>query len=161
MISYHKTKEDIISIYDRHKSTVYRAAFSLVKNKDDADDIVQMTFIKLLEADKVFENDEHVKAWLIKTCTNLSKNHLIHWSRKNCSVDTISDSFLISRIVPPDIDVKDAILFLPAKYRVVIYLYYYKGYNSREIAVILDKKPSTIRSRLKVAIKLLKKDLER
>lgn len=151
-------KEDIISIYNKYYSTIFKVSFILLKNKDDADDIAQTTFIKLLESNTVFENDNHIKAWLIKTCTNLSKNFLVHWSRKNCSIDTVDESFLSSQVKSSD--VLNSVFSLPNKYKIAIYLYYYEGYNSMEIAKILNKRPSTIRSQLKKGRDLLRKHLQ-
>ncbi len=151
-------KEDIISIYNKYYSTIFKVSFLLLKNKDDAADITQTTFIKLLESNTTFENDTHIKAWLIKTCTNLSKNFLVHWSRKNCSIDTVSETFLSSQVKSSDL--VNSVFSLPTKYKIAIYLYYYEGYNSMEIAKILNRKPSTIRSQLKKGRDLLKRKLQ-
>jgi RNA polymerase sigma-70 factor (ECF subfamily) len=49
---------------------------------------------------------------------------------------------------------------MPAKYKTVVYLYYYEGYTAREIADILEMKESTVRSQLHAARKRLKIEME-
>ena len=49
---------------------------------------------------------------------------------------------------------------LPSKYKTIIYLYYYEGYKTNEIARILKKNPSTVRSMLYRARGILKDELE-
>ena len=53
-----------------------------------------------------------------------------------------------------------AVQGLPVKYRVVIYLYYYEGYNAEEIAAMVGAKPAAIRQRLARARAKLKQELE-
>ena len=53
-----------------------------------------------------------------------------------------------------------AVMALPRKYRVPVYLYYYEGYQAAEIAILLKKNPSTIQTRLMRARKHLKISLE-
>jgi RNA polymerase sigma-70 factor (ECF subfamily) len=52
------------------------------------------------------------------------------------------------------------VLDLPAKYKTVVYLFYYEGYATREIARILEMKETTVRSQLHTARKLLKMEME-
>ena len=59
----------------------------------------------------------------------------------------------------PHRELLNSVLKLPSKYKIIIYMYYYEGYNSREIAKILNKNESTIRTYLKEGRSLLKDDL--
>ncbi|MCI7323378.1 MAG: hypothetical protein MR508_08800 [Lachnospiraceae bacterium] len=56
---------------DQYIDMVYRVALNGCKNKYDADDVVQNTFIKLLKCKKQFDNDEHVRNWLIRVAVNM------------------------------------------------------------------------------------------
>ena len=68
-----RTNEEILAAYDRHADTVYRIAYAFLKNRADAEDAVQNTFVKLLSKRAVpFETAEHEKAFLIVTVSNLS-----------------------------------------------------------------------------------------
>ncbi len=74
--------EEITKIYDRHFHTVYRVCFSFMKNEEDAEDMVQETFLKLISCKKQFESEEHEKAWLIVTASNTCKDELRRWKRR-------------------------------------------------------------------------------
>lgn len=74
--------EEIAEIYNRHYNTVYRICFSFMKNAEDAEDMVQETFLKLISSKKQFESEEHEKAWLIVTASNTCKDELRRWKRR-------------------------------------------------------------------------------
>lgn len=151
-----KNNEDFIVIYNRYVNTVYRVCYMYWKNRNDTEDAVQVTFTKLLEYTKGFDNEEHLKAWLIVTASNICKNSLKHWYRKVINLDSIQDSVESST---PDNELLNLVLALPDKYKIVIYMYYYEGYNSIEIAKRLNKNESTIRTYLKKGRSLLKEHL--
>lgn len=140
-------------IYERNVDTVYRICYSYLKNKSDAEDIVQETFIKLLRKEIKFENNNHEKAWLIVTASNLCKNSLKSWKRKT---ENIEDYNLTNKEENNRDETLHIVLDLPAKYKTTIYLYYYEGYSSIEIAKIIGKKESTVRSQLKRGREILK-----
>jgi len=138
-----KDDKDIIAIYNKYVDTVYRVAFMYLKNKSDAEDVLQNTFIKLMQNKDKIKSLEHAKAWLILTATNMCKNHLAYWWRKNSDIDNINEGYLAAN--DSNSEVLNAVLRLPNKYKTVIYLYYYEGYNSVEIASMLKKKEATVR----------------
>ena len=63
-------KADVEAIADRYLNSVYRVAVNYCKNADDASDAVQNAFLKLLNTDMVFNDDEHVHRWLIRVTIN-------------------------------------------------------------------------------------------
>ncbi len=148
--------EDFIDIYNKYVDTVYRVCYMYYKNKSDTEDAVQSTFVKFLESGKIFNDDEHIKAWLIVTASNICKNSLKHWYRKIINIHSIEENL---ESTAPHTELLNSVLKLPDKYKITIYMYYYEGYNSREIARILKKNESTIRTYLKIGRSLLKDDL--
>ena len=152
-----RTDKEIEEIYERHRITVYRVCFAYMKNPADTEDAVQETFIKLINNVPKFESEEHEKAWLIRTASNICKNELKHWRRNNENIDDHLELQTENEIKTDD--VFQAVMGLPDKYKTVIYLYYYEGYDSAEIAGILKKPKSTIRNYLHEARKLLKERL--
>lgn len=74
-----RTDKEIAEIYKRHSKTVYRICFAYMKNPTDTEDAVQDTFFQLIKSGPAFESEEHEKAWLIRTATNICKNVLRHW----------------------------------------------------------------------------------
>lgn len=151
----------IEEIFKRHVNTIYRVCYSYMKNVADAEDIVSDVFVKLLKTGTVFESDEHEKAWLLRTASNMCKNQLKHWWRKRENIDNHENhENLESRNQYQEDEVLSVVMGLPERYKVVIYLYYYEGYTTEEISEILKKPHSTVRSLLHNARKILKGVLE-
>ena len=145
-----KKNEDFIVVYNKYVDTVYRVCYMYYKNKSDTEDAVQTTFIKLLETDKTFNDLEHIKAWLIVTASNICKNSLKHWYRRLISLNSIEDELESKENFS---NLLESVLKLPTKYKIIIYMYYY------EIAKLLNKNESTIRTYLKKGRELLKDNL--
>jgi len=78
--------EDIVKKYI---DTVYRIAISYTKTKNDADDVVQQTFVKLLTKKGDFTDEEHIKRWLIRVCVNECNSMFSSYWRKN--VDSLDE----------------------------------------------------------------------
>ena len=152
-----RTDKEIAEIYERHRLTVYRVCFAYMKNPMDTEDAVQETFYRLISKNPRFESVEHEKAWLIRTATNICKDELKHWWRKHENIDDHLELQTEDTIKVDD--VFQTVMELPDKYKTVIYLYYYEGYDSAEIAGILKKPKSTIRNHLHEARNLLKERL--
>lgn len=147
--------KDITEIYNRNVDTVYKVCFMFLKNKADAEDALQATFVKLIQCNKILQSYDHEKAWLIVTAQNQCKNMLRHWWRKKqIHMETIDEQYISS--VDHNCEILEQVLNLPKKYKMPIYLFYYEGYKTKEIAQILKIKESTIRSQLHTGRKLLK-----
>lgn len=151
------TSKEWEEVYFRNVQTVYRICFTYMKNPADTEDMVQSTFLRLMATRKSFESLEHEKAWLIVTATNLCKDFLKHWWQRREHIDR--QERLLAR-APEDIDeTLQLILDLPDKYKTALYLYYYEGYDSAQIANLLRKPKSTIRNYLYRGRELLKTKL--
>lgn len=141
--------------FKRHSDMVYRLAVARVKNKYDADDILQEVFLRFIKVKDKVENEEHLKALLIRITINCSKSLLTSsWFKRT---EPLSENLSVSDEYS---DTLDAVLRLPQKYRTVIHMHYYMGYGIDEIAAILKSKPSTVKSQLHRARQKLKTDLE-
>ncbi|MCL2106479.1 MAG: sigma-70 family RNA polymerase sigma factor [Oscillospiraceae bacterium] len=152
-----RTDKEIAEIYQRHVQAVYRLCFAYMKNPADAEDAVSDTFYRMIKSGPVFDSEKHEEAWLMRTAGNLCKNNLKHWWRRNenwedhahlrDNADAGTDSTL------------EAVMALPDKYKAVVYLFYYARYSGEEIAAILRKPQSTVRSHLREARSILKRKL--
>lgn len=152
-----RTDREIAEIYERNKKTVYRVCFAYMKNTADTEDAVQDTFFQLIKTGTAFESEGHEKAWLIRTATNICKNVLRHWWRKR---ENLEDNNNLQGNENFEIDnVFNVVMGLPDKYKTVVYLYYYEGYDSVEISKILNKPQSTIRNHLHEARSVLREKL--
>ncbi len=137
------------------RGSVCAAALCYLKNPADADDIVQDTFLKLYLYKGSFNDDEHIKAWLLRCAINASKNLLrSNWYRFS---EPLTD-MVIPETAPPDTQsLLPLIMKLGRNNRVTMYMYYYEGYSTVEIAQILGIDPSAVTSRLERGRKQLKK----
>jgi len=155
MHQYH-TEQDIIDVYQRQVDMVFKICYSYMKNIADSEDAVSNTFMKYIQSPKTFDTFEHEKAWFILTATNVCKDLLKQFWRRHQYLDENTVTKLEIFSVDSTLE---AVLKLPAKYKTVIYLYYYEGYQTEEIARILHKSPSTVRNQLARARKILKRKL--
>lgn len=157
MPSLQRTGKEIEEIYNRQVDTVYRVCFSFMKNTHDTEDMVQETFLRLISSGTNFVSIEHEKAWLIVTASNLCRDTLKKWWKRT---DDIDDPSLDLKTPRFEIDeVLDAILKLPADQKCAVYMYYYEGYSTLDIATYLRCPHATVRSRLSRARKTLKRSL--
>lgn len=154
-----RTDKEIAELYETYVDMVYRLCFTILKNRFDTEDAVQNTFIKLMHYSKPFDSPEHEKAWLIVTASNTCKDALRRASRRDEPLELRPDLPAPASADPAGNTVLDAVLALPLKYRAPVYLYYYEGYSGAEIADMLHKPASTIRSYLSKARQELKKQL--
>ncbi|MGL5577128.1 MAG: RNA polymerase sigma factor [Sarcina sp.] len=155
MLIINKKTMSVVEILDSFSNMVYRLAFSRTKNVYDAQDITQEVFLKLVNSEKIFETQEHLKAWLIKVTINLSKNLLgSAWFRKTTALE---DNLVM--YLKEESEVYKYVLDLPTKYRTVIHLFYYEGLKTYEIANILNIKEGTVRSQLSRAREILKRSI--
>lgn len=144
--------DELCRMIKLYHQTVYRAAYSLLQNAAEADDVTQETFIKLFNDEKRFESDEHCKAWLIRVAINLSKNLLR--SFRYTRTEELSETVPYNG--EEENGIGEALAKLPKKYRAVIHLYYFEGYSAKEIAGILGISLSGATTRLSRARKKLK-----
>jgi len=153
-----RTNEELSQIYNRHVQTIYKISIIYMKNQYDTEDMVQKTFIMLMKDKTQFQSEEHEKAWLIKTASNLCKDYFRSWWSKTVGIDEVTEvadnKFLLKD------DILEKVLGLPSKYKSSVYMYYYEGYSTVEIAKILSKPESTIRGYLHIGRKLLRIEME-
>ena len=146
--------ESRLSFYiHKYHSTVYRLAYSYLKNPDDAEDVVQEAFLRLYLSNNKFDTDENVKAWLIRVAINLSKDMLKSaWLRGRTEL-----SKDIPAVHSEDDTINDVINKLRPEYRSIILLFYYEGYSTKEISQLCGISVSAATTRLSRARKQLKK----
>lgn len=139
--------------------TIYRVAVNGCKNHADAEDVVQNTFMKLLEKENRFEDDNHARKWLIRVAVN-ECNSLWRspWKRHTTSLDELGQETIFSSLE------KSALYYavkeLPLKYRQIVHLYYFEDYNIKEVAQIMDLTETAVQTRLLRARRKLREKLE-
>ena len=150
------TKDYISDLLDKYGDMVLRIAYTYLKNRADAEDIVQDVFLRIIDKKPSFNDENHEKSWLIRVTINMCKNKVnMFWNKNKCSIDDVQE-FAVSDKYNTDTSVFQAVMALGEKYRVVVYMYYYEGYSTPEIAKVIGKSETTIRSLLHRARNKLK-----
>ena len=145
-------------VYEKYKDNIFAIGFNYFKNSIDADDVVQETFLKLARSGNDFENEEHLRNWLIRVAVNECKRvSLSSWVRKKVSLEEYTGQ--IDFETQEESRVFTAVMSLPKKYRQVIHLYYYEDCCTAEIADILGISRTAVTTRLLRGRKKLKEDL--
>ncbi|MEI6131663.1 MAG: sigma-70 family RNA polymerase sigma factor [Bacillota bacterium] len=154
--SSYRSDDVMTNALSNHGNMVKRICFVYLRNQSDADDAFQDVFVKLLEADLIFTDEEHMKAWLARVAINKCKDMFkSYWRRNVGPIDNIEETFEDKE----ESEVMQAVLDLPAKYKEVVYLFYYEQYTVVEMAKLLGQKENTIYSNLHRARQILKKKL--
>ena len=152
------TESVFLEVFEKFKNTVYSVVFNYVRNAEDAADLQQDVFVKLLGSDVEFESEEHIKAWLIRVSINLCKNHLR--SRSHLSADPLSEE-IPAAVREESNDLFAMVLSLPEKYRIPLHLFYYEEYSVRQIASAMELPEATVKIRLKRGREKLGKSLRK
>lgn len=135
---------------EHHGAAVYRLALCRMQSVQDAEDVYQDVFLRLLDQDSTHWDGDHLRAWLLR-CT-VNRCHDLHRFRLRRPVLALAD--LPETAAEPDsgtAELWDAVARLPEKLRIPIHLYYAEGYSTEEIAGLLDIPAATVRTRLRRA----------
>lgn len=144
---------NVMELFEKYRNDVYRLAISYTHSVQEAEDICQTVFLKLIEQENITPGKE--KAWLMQVTANQCRSLLrSSWWKKTVELDEMfpdeqkSDGFMVT------------IERLKPKYRVVVYLYYYEEYSTEEVAGILKINRSAVTTRLSRARKILMDQLK-
>ena len=149
---------DLEDIFLRNVKTVYRLCFSYLASEHEAEDATQSVFMKLVAQPRAFQSTEHEKAWLLRCAANHCKDVLK--SARVARAGNMPPDVMDPRASAHPSAVLQAVMGLPATHRDCVYLHYYEGYKTDEIAQITSMPPSTVRNRLRDARAMLKAELE-
>ena len=152
-------RQPVQQLIQNYQNSLYAAAFNICQNQMDAEDVVQEAFVQYYTTKKEFENEQHIKAWLIRVVINKAKNITrTFWKKNKCALEDYMETLTF-----PDTQSKnifEEVMKLPDKYRIVIHLFYYEEYAIREIADILKLSESNVKVRLSRGRALLKESLK-
>ena len=138
-------------------NAILRLAYTYVHNSADAEDVLQETLIRVLQANPEFENETHEKAYLLRSAANIAKNKILAVKRQE--TDELNEELIAEE--REDLSfVWEAVKSLPEAQREAVHLFYQEGYQTAEIAEILGRNESTVRSDLRRAREALKKILK-
>ena len=136
---------------------VYRLAYARTGSRADAEDVMQETFLRLLQKKPEFFSPAHAKAWLLKVASHCAGDLFrLPWRRRE---EPLAEDMTAPEAPEPG-SVTEAVLSLPARYRIPVHLYYYEGYSVAEIARLMGKSEGTVKSHLYRARNLLRDKLK-
>lgn len=156
------TDDEFDALVYEYSQVLFKVAYSYTKNITDSEDIVQEVFMKLYRAHKVFENNDHIKNWLIRVTINQSLNE-IKRKRKEMLIDNeyINDLPDISDADEKNEVIRECVMSLKNNYKNVIILFYYDSYSIKEISNILKMSESNVKVTLNRARKKLKDEIDK
>lgn len=139
------TDEQFQRIVEQYGDTIFRLAYSYLKNRADAGDVMQETLLKRCLESKPFASPEHEKHWLLRVASNECK-HILRspWRRRTNPLEDTSEIAVFDE--PAQSELFCHVMSLPPKYRAAIYLHYYEGYPVQDIAELMHSKPSTVQT---------------
>ncbi len=144
--------ENIRNAVAAYSQSLFKVAFTYMKNTADAEDAVQEVFLAYLRRAPLFHDAAHEKAWLIRATINRCKDQL----KSRWFSDTVPLTEDLAGMPQQDFTLLNAVLQLDRKYRLPVHLHYYEGYSISEIAQILHANPSTVGSWLARGRSILK-----
>lgn len=119
---------------DKYGNMILRLAYTYLKSRADAEDVLQDVFVRVYEKNPEFDSDEHTRAWLVRTTVNLCKNRLgSFWSRNRRPIEDAENAAVFDSYNEGS-SVIDAVFTLGKKYRVCVFLFYFEGYSTAETA---------------------------
>lgn len=158
-----ETAQELALWIENNQERYYKVAFSYVKNREDALDIIHNAIVKALQSFHTLRNPAYAQTWFYKIFTN----ECISFLRKNRKVVPLEDLQM-----PPSaedltdihkdeyIDLYAAIDKLPPDMKTIVILRFFDDMKYDEIAEITSTNLNTIKSRLRRALKHLKLDME-
>ena len=154
------TDDFITQSVELYSDMMYRVAFNITKNSDDAFDVCQDVFVRLVRNKSKIKNSEHLKAWLLRATVNCSRSFCTQAYKKHCvsTDELVKQSFTDDR---EKSELFDAVMRLPDKYSTVIHLFYYEDLSIEQIAKIMKMTKSAVKSRLHRGREILKQILEK
>lgn len=152
-------RQSVKELFEKYQNNLYAVAFNVCKNAEDAKDVVQDTFIQYHLLKKEFDNEQHIRAWLIRVAINKAKNmNRTFWRKNKVPLEEYIETLAFE--TPESEELFETVMKLPEKYRIVIHLFYYEDYTVHEIADILKITESNVKVRLSRGRVMLKEKLQ-
>ena len=149
-------------VYNEYAKELYNIAYGYTRNRDDSIDIMQNAFVVLLESNKKFESNEHIKYFLIRVTVNESLDLLKSASKKRVIKNNdFVVNFPDTKKEELQFDLSEIVNTLPEKYKTIIILHYYDDMKIKDISSVLKISESAVKKRLERARIFIKETIER
>ena len=149
-------------VYNEYAKELYNIAYGYTRNRDDSIDIMQNSYVVLLESNKKFESNEHIKYFLIRVTINESLDLLKSASKKRViKINDVVVNFPETKKEELPYDLSEIVNTLPEKYKTIIILHYYDDMKIKDISNVLKISESAVKKWLERARNLIKEIIER
>ena len=150
-------KEEFCNKIKQCEVSMYYLAYSIVKNKDDASDVINESILKAYEKLDKLKNEEVFKSWILRIVHNTAIE-LIRKNKDVINIEEVNNTLEVkeSSDVETKLTLRDAINKLKNPYREVIILFYYEDFSTEKISKITNSNIITVRKQLSRARKQLK-----
>lgn len=140
--------DNIDTVIERYQTMVYGLALARTGDRSDADDVFQEVFLAYVRHGENFREEEHRKAWLLRTTVNLSRRVTSSpWRRRTVPLDAQAEQ-RVEFAAPEENAVWEALMSLDESLRLPLYLFYFEELSTDEIARALAIRPGAVRMRL-------------
>ncbi len=141
-------EEEYRAAVQRYRDMVWRVALNACRQTQDAEDVVQDVFLKLYTTRREFDGEEHLKHWLLRVTVNRCRTLLAcPWRTRRA--DAVPDAPDPAQALDAgQRALYEAVRALPPGQRVALYLYYFEGYSTAEIAQLLHLRQTAVTTRL-------------
>lgn len=147
-------------LYQQKTPALYQMALRLTAQNNEAEELVQKTWVVAIEKLQNFKGTSTLKTWLIGILINLFREHMRQEQRlKKTDDQSVLDAKSVEMSVSDSIDLENAILQLSPGYKEILLLHDVEGFTHKEIGAMLDISDGTSKSQLFQARKILKKYL--
>lgn len=143
-------------LVNTYSDLILRLSYTYLRSTQDGEDIAQTVLLKLLTGEEMFQSREHEKAWVIRATINACKDELRAFRRRAVPLEAVPEE---AAPEPPRSEVLDRVMELPDKYREAIYLFYYEGYSTKEIAALTGRSEAAVSAHLSRGRKKLRERL--
>lgn len=152
-------EDSFTELIDSMQERLYRMAFSYVRNKDEALEIVQETVFKAFISIHKLQQPQYFRTWLTKIAVNCALDY-IRKSSKIVYMDKDPGASYNPELSEEAIDLQEALTGLDPKSRMVIVMRYFEDLPIKEIAEVLEMPQSTVKSIIYRGLEKLKINLE-
>ena len=154
-------------LVERYMKQAYNVAYGFVNDHDDANDIVQESFVRAYQSIGSFRGEAQFSTWLYRIVTNVSLNRTKQKTKKMAREETHPEVLLELGHYPLPAEDSDlamhierAVHQLPTLQRAVVILRHINGLSTREVSSILKCSEGTIKTHLYRGLKKMKKKLQ-
>ena len=145
-------------IIQENVQSMYRVAFSILKNEEEIYDAISNTTVIVFEKISTLQKEEFFKTWLTRILINECYK-IYNQNKKIIYLENSNQNTLEYHDDYSDIETKNLIKYLSEDLKEIVMLYYFEDFSVKEIGKILDIPDGTVKSRLSRARKELEKVL--